>query len=54
VNWPERVNWSASTARRAVARMSSSAKSAVASVSTPGVLPTGMPFAVAAGMSMLS
>ena len=45
--------WCPSTTRRAAAISRQKAMSAVASVSTPGVLPTAMPRAVAAGTSML-
>ena len=51
---PERVKWSASIARRAAARISSMVRSAVASVRTPGVLPTTTLLLVAATTSMLS
>jgi len=49
-----RVYRSASLTRRAAARSKANAKSAVVSVSTPGVLPTAIPRCVAAGTSMLS
>jgi len=52
LNFPSRTLLSPSTTRRATARMSVKARSAVASVSTPGVLETGMPRRVAAAMSM--
>ena len=50
---PPRMKTSASTTRRAAASVSAQASSAVVSVSTPGVLPTGMPCRVAAGTSTL-
>ena len=40
---PARTSSAASTSRRAQARISAKARSAVVSVSTPGVLPTGIP-----------
>mmetsp|Transcript_7131 Transcript_7131/g.44206 ORF Transcript_7131/g.44206 Transcript_7131/m.44206 type:complete len:331 (-) Transcript_7131:429-1421(-) len=51
--FPFRMNVSASTMRLAAARVSEAAISAVVSVSTPGVLPTGIPLAVAAATSTL-
>ncbi len=51
---PARVYRSPSTTRRAAAIINANAKSAVVSVSTPGVLPTAIPRCVAAGTSMLS
>ena len=51
---PLRTNASPSASRRAMPSISASARSAVDSVSTPGVLPTGMPRAVAARTSTLS
>jgi glycine/D-amino acid oxidase-like deaminating enzyme len=45
---------SPSTSRRPIPSISATARSAVVSVSTPGVLPTGMPRAVAASTSTLS
>mmetsp|Transcript_9019 Transcript_9019/g.18210 ORF Transcript_9019/g.18210 Transcript_9019/m.18210 type:complete len:230 (+) Transcript_9019:2579-3268(+) len=49
-----RINLSASTTRRAVDRISDTAISAVASVKTPGVLPTAIPWSVAASTLTLS
>ena len=51
---PSRARAAAVGRLRARARISASVRSAVASVSTPGVLPTAMPRAVAASTSMFS
>ncbi len=51
---PARTSRSPSAMRRAAAISSANARSAVASVSTPGVCPTAIPAAVAAAISMLS
>ena len=51
---PSRTIRSPSTTRRTVLRIRAQVRSAVASVSTPGVLVTRMPRAVAAATSMLS
>ena len=51
---PERINASPSATRRETPSISARAKSAVLSVSTPGVWPTAMPRATAACTSMWS
>ena len=51
--FPARMNTSASATRRAAASVSAAASSAVVSVRTPGVFPTGMPCLVAAATSTL-
>ena len=51
---PPRIARSASGSRRAALSISAHARSAVASVSTPGVLPTGTPRSLAAARSTLS
>ena len=53
VHFPPRTSRSPSPARRAVASISVSARSAVSSVSTSGVFVTTTPFAFAAATSML-
>ena len=53
-HWPSCTSRSPSGSRRASASSSAKARSAVASVSTSGVLPTGMPRRVAASTSTLS
>ena len=51
---PERIRRSPSPRRRVTIRISAIARSAVESVSTPGVLVTTTPRSVAAATSMLS
>ena len=49
-----RTEFADSTIRLETARISAKARSAVVSVSTPGVLPTAIPFPAAWATSMLS